>query len=68
MTPADVKRYYKTGYSFEKKTGMSHSNFSNWTKQGYIPECSQLKLQILTHGQLQADFNHEQGRGKKSDF
>jgi len=58
MTPQDLKKYYKTGYNFQKKTGMSQASYCNWMKQGYIPIVSQVKIQQLTKGILKASLEY----------
>ncbi len=57
MTFDDIKQYFGSSYNFNKKTGMSHVNFVNWQKKGYIPLCTQIKLQQLTANGLIADIN-----------
>lgn len=56
MTIDDVKRFFGTGYKFQKYTGMSHDNYRNWEKRGYIPIETQLKLEELTNGSLKASL------------
>jgi hypothetical protein len=62
MTPAQVKRYYKTTYNFRKLTGMGTSSFINWERKGYVPFDSQCKLHVLSNGDLKADLADQ---GKK---
>lgn len=52
MKPSELKEYFKTGYAFGKKTGMSPMSFSYWLKWGYIPFSSQKKIESLTGGDL----------------
>lgn len=59
MTPEDVKKMFKNGYIFHKKTGMSHASFGNWMRQGYVPEYSQLKLEKITRGALRAQISYD---------
>ena len=64
MTPKDVKKYYKSSYSFSNKTGMAPNSFLNWLKWGYIPLDSQVKLEQLTNGELKATWNKALDKGK----
>lgn len=57
MTPEEVKKYYKTSYMFNKKTGMSHSSLNNWLKWGFVPTDSQIKIQELTGGVLKVSHD-----------
>ncbi len=54
MTVKEVLNYYKSAYQFHKKTKMSITNIHNWRKQGFIPMCSQGKLEVITKGELKA--------------
>lgn len=54
MKPSEVKNYYRNGYQFAKKTGISRQSFENWQRWGYIPIHSQFKIQELTEGKLVA--------------
>lgn len=56
MTPEDLKTYFKTGYRFKQETGMSDASFTNWQKQGFIPEASQCKIERITKGKLKAVY------------
>lgn len=58
MTPKDIEKYYKTGYNFHQKTGMSQMTYSNWRKWGYVPIASQIKIQQLTKGILKASLEY----------
>ena len=58
MTLDEIKQYYGTTYQFKKKTGMHHSSFLNWERQGFIPIKTQLKLEELTNGELKANLEH----------
>jgi len=60
MTPKDVKKYYKTGYNFRKKTGMSDNTLHNWIKCGYVPFKSQKKIEDLTGGELTAVWDEKE--------
>ncbi len=55
MTPDDVKKYYKSGYNFNKMTGMSANTFGNWLKWGYVPRDAQFKLETLSDGILKCE-------------
>lgn len=57
MTPNDVKEFYKSAYRFHKDTGMSASTLLNWIKWGFVPENAQYKLERITDGALQVNFN-----------
>lgn len=56
MTLDDVKKYFGTSYRFNKITGMGHDNYRNWMKRGYIPFQTQFRLELLSNGELKADF------------
>jgi hypothetical protein len=58
MLLADVLKYFGNGYGFEKSTGLSHANINYWTKLGYIPIVSQMKIEKRTDGALKADMEH----------
>ena len=58
MKIEDVKRFFGSSYQFNKKTGMQHANYLNWEKKGFIPIKTQMKLELITGGQLKADLNH----------
>ncbi len=62
MTTDEVKDYYMNSYQFRKMTSMSPQSFMNWMKWGFVPIISQMKLQILSGGKLQASLEH--GRKK----
>lgn len=59
MTPEDVKGFYKSCYRFNKETGMAHASLQNWLKWGFVPECSQYKLERLSGGKLRASWPKE---------
>ena len=56
MTIEDVLRYFGTAVKMDLAIGISRSNVYYWKKVGYIPITSQLKLETLTRGALQADI------------
>lgn len=56
MTPKEVRAYFKSGYNFGSKTGMSMNNLRNWDKFGYVPFKSQKKLEQITNGELKAQW------------
>jgi hypothetical protein len=56
MTLEDIKKYFVTSHEFNAKTGMSRTCWVNWKKYGYVPLNSQLKIERLTDGKLQARF------------
>jgi len=58
MTLDDLKGHYKNSYDFEKQTGFSHVNYSNWKRKGYIPIVTQLRIERVTKGLFKADVNH----------
>lgn len=58
MTVSELKKYYRTGYNFQKCTGITACSFSNWLKWGYIPVASQIKLERMTNGDLKADVEY----------
>lgn len=58
MTTEELKKYFKTGYRFEKLTEMTANSFRNWAKWGYIPMDSQCKIELFTGGKLKADYEH----------
>ena len=53
-----MKDYFGNCYQFNKITRMHHSNYLNWEVKGFVPIKTQLKLEIITKGQLKADLNH----------
>lgn len=65
MTPIEVYRYYATGYQFAKKTGMSAGTLGNWMKKGYVPIDAQCKLQVMTSGELMAEFREYRIKKKR---
>ena len=56
MTFEEVKKYFGSGYKFEEVTKMSHVNFVNWGRRGFIPIESQLTIQRATNGVLRASL------------
>lgn len=56
MTLEDIEQYFGTSYQFSKKTGMPANNYYNWRKAGFIPIRTQIKLQKITEGRLQASL------------
>lgn len=52
-----IKKHYKNAYEFERKTGMSHNNWSNWEAKGYIPILTQLRVERLTRGLFKASID-----------
>lgn len=58
MTIDDVYKYYGTGYQMQKRHGLAQNNFKYWLKIGYIPLSTQLKIEQLTGGELEANFDH----------
>lgn len=58
MTFQDIETYFGNSNRFEIETGMSHTNWINWRKYGYVPILSQLKIQFKTNGALKADLAH----------
>lgn len=58
MRLKDVLDHYGNIYRFERDSGMSHNSYYNWARRGYIPIVSQIKLERLTEGKLQADLSH----------
>ena len=64
MTPSDVKSFFKTGYNFRKKTGMSDNSMHNWVKWGYVPFASQKHIEKITGGALKAKWNDKELESK----
>jgi hypothetical protein len=60
MTPQEVREHFKTGYVFQKQTGMSANTLANWKKWGYVPFKSQRKLEHLTNGVLKAVWDEKE--------
>lgn len=58
MTIDELKEYYGNGNQFELRTGISHVNFLNWCKWGYIPIKSQMRIETATNGELKANIHH----------
>lgn len=56
MTLDEVKNYFKNYREFMNQTGLSHNNYYNWKKQGYVPLRRQLMLEELTKGELKANI------------
>lgn len=61
MTIDEVKKYFGSGYKYEKITGRSHTNFIAWRRAGYIPILTQNKLEKITGGGLKADYIDGEG-------
>ena len=57
MRLEELVEKYKTGYNFEKITGISHVNWINWNKYGYIPIESQRKIEQATAGLFKASLD-----------
>ena len=64
MRLKDLKQHYRNSYEFERATGLSHVNWSNWAKRGYIPIISQMRIEKITRGVFKADMDHTQEGGK----
>lgn len=60
MTVDDLKEYYKTGYNFNKQTGITASQYGLWMKYGYIPKTSQCRIEVASGGALKADITCDQ--------
>lgn len=60
MTPAEVRKYFVTGYKLNQKTGMSDNNLNNWDKLGYVPFKTQKKIEELTNGELVAVWDKKE--------
>ena len=58
MTIDDVLEFFKSGYRFNKLTGISCNSFYTWKAQGFIPIVSQMKIERLTEGALKANTSH----------
>ena len=58
MTLEEIRKYFVTGYKFSQITGMTHTNFTNWKRKGYVPILTQNRIEQITGGQLKADFKH----------
>lgn len=56
VTVDEVKAFYKTSYNFRKQTGMAHTNFYLWAKQGFVPIHAQRKIEEFTDGLLRASL------------
>jgi len=63
MNFEDVKKYFGTYGNFQKKTGMGKNTLTRWKNIGYIPPCSQKRLEQLTNGELKAYWNKEENKG-----
>tara|TARA_R110000868_G_scaffold161317_1_gene391515 strand:+ start:18644 stop:18829 length:186 start_codon:yes stop_codon:yes gene_type:complete len=59
MTSDQVKKFYVTGYRFQKETGMSANSFDNWMKWGFVPTFSQLRIEKFTDGKLKAEWEQD---------
>lgn len=60
MTPREVKKYFKSGYNFRDKTGMSDNSMHNWIKSGYVPFVSQKHIEKITNGALVAVWDEKE--------
>ena len=60
MTPQEVKEYFKTGYKFKKQTKMSENNIPNWLTTGYVPFVSQKRIELITKGELVAEWDERE--------
>ena len=58
MTIEEVLKFYGSTYKFHQLTGMSHTNFVQWKKLGYIPITTQIKIEGLSKSKLKADLSH----------
>ncbi len=56
MTVAELISYYGSGHKFELATKLSHTNLINWRRRGYIPLCSQRKIERITNGLFKVRF------------
>ena len=54
----DVLKHYGSAYQFRKQTKMSITNVLNWRRLGYIPIGSQMKIELLSGGALNANCAH----------
>ncbi len=57
MTLEELKKMFGNGNRFEIETKLSHVNWFNWFKRGYIPIESQRKLERITKGKLSASLD-----------
>lgn len=62
MTVDDVLKFYRTGYQFSKRSGISPTSLYNWKKLGYIPIVSQMRIEKISNGNLKADIEHARGQ------
>ena len=68
MKPEEVKKYYKTGYKFNKITKMSANTLANWIKCGYVPYAAQKVIEQLTNGELVTDWHQRKLEAKDECF
>lgn len=61
MTLDEVIEYFGSSYQFHKKTGMSHTCYVHWKKNGYIPILSQNRIEKMTNGALISRFSDGEG-------
>jgi hypothetical protein len=54
MTPIEVKEYFVTWRNAMRKAGLSENAYGAWLRNGYIPMCSQIKLENASGGALKA--------------
>lgn len=52
MTIEEVKEHFGSWYQVIKQVGFSPGTPRLWTKRGFIPEVSQLKIQYYTDSKL----------------
>jgi hypothetical protein len=72
MTIEEAYNYFGSGWQICKTLALKPQNWTNWKNQGYIPELQQIRLQLLTEGELKADkeypkFIHTKTKRYKQD-
>jgi hypothetical protein len=55
MKLEEVKEHFVTWRNAMKKIGLSENAYGNWKRIGYIPYCSQLKIEEASKGVLKAE-------------
>jgi len=57
MTIEEATEYFGSGYRICKLLGIRMQNYTNWRKDGCIPLKSQIKLEEISEGEIQASID-----------
>ena len=58
MTYDEVVDHFGTAYRVAEQVGLSVGTAYYWKKLGYIPICTQMRLEQFTQGKLKANLDH----------